>query len=933
VSPKLPVDGVQLIVEGAKKFVDDLKGAKKVWEKTIGDLAKGAPAAASASKGLTALGVAGKAAGVGLAALGAAATVALAAVAAIGAAIAAVGVVSVVAGKKLFALAVQASELQGVSMQFAILTQNIEGGSKGMLNALQDASGGMVSMRDLMTKFNDAASLVNLEFAQKLPQAMGLLTKVSAATGTDVNYLLDSLVKGVGRVSPMILDNLKIQVGVAEATAYATEMFGKEAEALTKSEQQAAMMELTLTKLEEKFGALPDTTQTLAAQTAVLDANFQDIGDTLGTFFIPAATTLMEAFNKIVTAFKLAISEGGALEPILIKIGAVLSILADGVGAFADFFVGTFNNLASDASVGISGTIESALQWGIDLIAAFATGITNAVSTTLVGAMNFISDMLTSWLAPGSPPKVAQGIVGWGIDLMDMYLQGMTEADFGILEDIQGPLKKILSGPAFADVSKTLAEALAGGDRAGFLETVGQAAGPLGDALKQLASANFDLADSVTAVQTAEDALAASREKLLSSQAGINKATVEYNRLLRAGASENELQTQLGLINASEDNMRAAIGQVGAQEDALDAAKKRQEELEAEEKLQQNIVDQLLQVNDALKEQEKETAKAGVKAGPKAKAGAPIETPAEVLGIPEGMGLGGRIGASIDAMKLQLQEKFKGMFEPITTAWDNMVKKVSGLGTVWDEFKVTVGEAWTALGEKYPILQDIQAWVENLPGLLQTLGSSLKDDFLSAMTAVGDYVRDVLKPLFDSFVDFSLAALNLALIGITALWKEEILPALQAVWKEITDYTMPIFQTLSDFLSDLWENVISKLADGFTNVTKALKSLTDWFNKWTKKLKEMTDNVEPIEAHSPSPLEKGLAGINKQMQILATTRMPALANMGSQMAGALAPTQMLAPQSSTAITMNMGGNTFNGGASDAVFNARVEQSLRRNLRR
>ena len=73
-------------------------------------------------------------------------------------------------------------------------------------------------------------------------------------------------------------------------------------------------------------------------------------------------------------------------------------------------------------------------------------------------------------------------------------------------------------------------------------------------------------------------------------------------------------------------------------------------------------------------------------------------------------------------------------------------------------------------------------------------------------------------------------------------------------------------------------------------------------------------------------------GINKQLQILATTRMPALASMGSQMAGAMAPTQMLSPQSNMSITNNMGGNTFNNGQSEAAFHARFEQSMRRTLR-
>ena len=55
--------------------------------------------------------------------------------------------------------------------------------------------------------------------------------------------------------------------------------------------------------------------------------------------------------------------------------------------------------------------------------------------------------------------------------------------------------------------------------------------------------------------------------------------------------------------------------------------------------------------------------------------------------------------------------------------------------------------------------------------------------------------------------------------------------------------------------------------------------------------------------------------------------------MGMQMRGAMAPIQQLAPQSNTAVTMNMGGNTFNTGTSEAAFDARVEQAVRRQLRR
>ena len=923
---KLPVDGVRLIAEGAKKFVDDLNGVNKTWQKTVSGFDKAGGATSKASAGLLKLGAAGKAAGIGLAALGATAAIAVAAIAAVGVALVGVGIAAGVVISKAAMVAGSFQEMEftalAVGRAMGLTEAEIRGASKAIQEEGIRADVANKTVAQFARNQLDLAKAVDLV---KIAQATGIII------GEDSSATMESLTRAITTGSTVMLrrmgimvDNAQIEKQLALDLDVTTDQLSSQQKMMARTN---AIIENSAALLGVYDAAMESPTKQLRSWTGRLLPSLQAA---LGAPFLGAFSSVIKAVSDFTKALTAAISEGGALFPLLVKLGAVAGIMADAFATAINWITDAVTGLSGDISVGIGETISNALQWGIDLIAAFATGITEGVSTVLVAAMNGISNLLTSWLAPGSPPKVAKGIIGWGIDVMDMYLRGMTEADFGILEDIQGPLKKLLSGPAFADISQALAGALAGDDRGAFLETIGKTAGIFGDAIKKLAIANFDLADSVTAVQTAEDALATSREKLLSSQAGINKATVEYNRLLRAGASDAELQTQLGLINAAEDNMRATIGQVGAQEDALKAAKERQDLLTEEEKRQQNIVDQLLAVNDALKKQEKEKAKApGAVKGP---GGVVLPGPVGDAIVPEGFSITSRIGDAVEAMKQQLKTKFADMFKPINDAWDEMVKKVSGLGTVWDEFKVTVGEAWGVLKEKFPILQDIEDWVTNLPENLKILGTSLKEDFLGAMAAVGDYINDVLKPLFDSFVAFSLAALELSLANLTKLWNENILPALKDVWAYLEENVIPIFITLGDILTDLWENVISKLADGFVSVTKALKTLTDWFNRWTIKLREMKKNVDPIESKSPSPIEKGLMGINKQLQVLATTRLPALANMGMQMRGAMAPIQQLAPQSSTSIVNNMGGNTFNNGQSEAAFHARVQQSMRRTLR-
>jgi len=125
-------------------------------------------------------------------------------------------------GAALTKLAVDAAPMEGVSRAFEGLAESSGVGMDEMLAALKRGSAGMISNRDLMTSFNKAAQLVSTDFAVQLPNAMGYLGKVAAATGQDMNFMLDSLVTGVGRLSPMILDNLGIQVSLTEANeAYA----------------------------------------------------------------------------------------------------------------------------------------------------------------------------------------------------------------------------------------------------------------------------------------------------------------------------------------------------------------------------------------------------------------------------------------------------------------------------------------------------------------------------------------------------------------------------------------------------------------------------------------------------------------------------------------------------------------------------------------
>lgn len=217
--------------------------------------------------------------------------------------LATLGSAATAAGTTLTKLAIDAAPLQSISEAFAANVARMGKSSDEMLAALQRSSAGMVSQRDLMLTLNRATTLVGDDFAQRLPEAMQLLSKQAAATGVDMDYMLDSLVVGVGRLSPMILDNLGIQVSLGEATKRAAQMFGVEAESLSKTQVQAGMMDVVLEKLTKSTASLPSVSGTAAQGLAALRARFQDVKDQVGFALLPTLSRVLEVFGEFVDRY------------------------------------------------------------------------------------------------------------------------------------------------------------------------------------------------------------------------------------------------------------------------------------------------------------------------------------------------------------------------------------------------------------------------------------------------------------------------------------------------------------------------------------------------------------------------------------------------------------------------------------------------------
>jgi len=189
-----------------------------------------------------------------------------------------------------------AGEFQGVSVAFDKLEN-----SKKLLLDLKSATGGAVSELNLMKR---AVQFSNFGLdIKELPTLLEFATIRAQQTGQSVDYLVDSIVTGLGRKSILILDNLGISAvqlreemaKVGDITVAATNIINRDLEKMgeviqtnvTKTERLSAEWEnfkIQLGKVSNDTNLLGGSLDALATSLVVLGSDTLSAGDKLAFF-------------------------------------------------------------------------------------------------------------------------------------------------------------------------------------------------------------------------------------------------------------------------------------------------------------------------------------------------------------------------------------------------------------------------------------------------------------------------------------------------------------------------------------------------------------------------------------------------------------------------------------------------------------------------
>ena len=153
-----------------------------------------------------------------------------------------------------------------------------------MLNSLRAASQGMIADQDLILAANRAMMLGVAQNSQQMTQLLQVATVRGKAMGMSATDAFNDLVTGLGRMSPLILDNLGIVTGGEKVFDDYAKSLGRTAASLSDAERKQALLNKVIS---ESQGMIAKGTQ--ANPFAQLDASMANLKIQAGSLAAPLA--------------------------------------------------------------------------------------------------------------------------------------------------------------------------------------------------------------------------------------------------------------------------------------------------------------------------------------------------------------------------------------------------------------------------------------------------------------------------------------------------------------------------------------------------------------------------------------------------------------------------------------------------------------------
>lgn len=751
-------------------------------------------------------------------------------------------------------------------------------------------------------------------------------------SGENSTQTLERLKWGIMTMQTETLRTAGILVSMDEATRKYAEANKIATGSMTPLQRQQALLNAVLEEGTKIAGAYQMSLDSGYKLWLSLERIINDIMIAIGQPFQEAWYNISRLLYEGGKAVTLMLSEGGKLKPILDGLGATAAVVTSYIQEFTVGILGAGQTLnqfgqivdkngkvladqaptmlqgiltfVSDSATALTNMADDALVWGFNIIAQLASGIAEGVATVLVTAMDGVSEMLSWFLAPGSPPRVAPKIDLWGALTMTEFLRGFEKADFSVMDQIQGALQQSLgmlvstgnmdtegSSQIFQRISEGLIKSMKSGDFSGVLSQIKSDLGAYGQEVSLLIEKQLKLKAATEALTKSQEDYKKAIEAAREADSEMNKLMDEYNALASGGASKEILKKKKEEFDLAKKRRDEAIKTAKTEEKNITDQQKNVEGLSKEADLQQQLIKQVYELTKA-KLEEAKAAEAAAKAaelaakkaatagGGAGKAG--LATPAKKDIVQETGFLknkmdetAGSIKKTFDELKNSIRTQLENIFAPIMERWKtDIMPNIEEIKQSFNRLSETVD----ALNEKFKISDGISKFLP--PNFVETIG------FAIGALAVLGISAGAISAIIGAFGAAVSSTMFIVIAGITALklaWDSDfgnIRSTTEQAWGIIVNW----FEIGSQFLGAILPDNLSVSTQSWENLWGVLVSfgqfmadlimrilfpLPYYIVSANKALEDMVGWVEKVAPAIGTWLVKAVEDVNKALSNLA----------------------------------------------------------------
>lgn len=282
-----------------------------------------------------------------------------------------------------FILALQAWNVAKISAQFEQSRAAFRGMVQGMghdadvvFARIREASAGLVDDKRL-TEAASRAIAMGIP-VERLGELMLIARAKSRDMGIATTQAFDDITRGIGRASPMLLDNLGLVINLNEANEAMAKSLGKTVEQLTAKERRTAILNATIDAGQGSLARHNLAILTTYERMQRLEATVQNLQLVLGSILIRATAAAIGSFQSLISVVSF-------LSAVVLSARADLATLTNFLRLTRDDYQG----LREDADAAYRAAIEFA-QKARDNYAAMA-----ATSEDVAVAMRQVKDETT----------------------------------------------------------------------------------------------------------------------------------------------------------------------------------------------------------------------------------------------------------------------------------------------------------------------------------------------------------------------------------------------------------------------------------------------------------------------------------------------------------------------------------------------------------